>query len=604
MTDSKGALVHTILIELILICSAAVIMVPLFRYFNLGAILAYLVAGILIGPGLLGLIKDTETILHFSELGVVFLLFIIGLELAPNKLWNLRKAIFGFGLLQVLLTGTAITFIGTLLGFSLAESYIFGFGLSLSSTAFAIQILEEKRQLNTNHGQGAFAVLMFQDIAVVPIIASLSFFASEGGKSLSLLDVSKLLGFIVFTILLGVFIVRHILRFIANSRTSEVFIAASLLLVLGTAVAAEAVGLSMGMGAFLAGVLLANSEYRHELESNLQPFKGLLLGLFFIAVGMSLKLNIMINNIGYITVLSLALIILKSSFIYWLGLFFKYPKESSRNMAFTIFQGGEFAFVIFSVAIGKNLIEPETASILNSVVILSMILTPFLFTINQKLLRKSSEINERPYDTITSEESDVIIAGFGRFGQIVSRVLALEGMSFTILEHSALQVETARTFGNKVYYGDASKTDILESAGAKDAKIFILAIDDVEKSIETAKTVKTNFPHLKIIARSRNRTHSFELMKAGVENIHRETYLTSLEVAKEALLIEGLERNHINNLLRDFRQHDEQLLKDQFKHIDDTNKFVSFTIEGNKRLFDTLKADKTKADKENLKSKT
>lgn len=587
---------HSVLIELILLCSAAVIAVPLFRLLNLGAILAYLVAGIVLGPGLLGFIKDTETILHFSELGVVFLLFIIGLELAPNKLWKLRKAIFGLGFLQVLITGSVFTYIGILLNFSLAESYIIGFGLSLSSTAFAIQILEESRQLNTNHGQGAFSILMFQDIAVVPILASLSFFAEEGGKSPGYFAFLKSLAFICGAIILGLFLVRHVLRLIAESKNSEVFIAASLLLVIGTAVAAESAGLSMGMGAFLAGVLLANSEYRHELESNLMPFKGLLLGLFFMAVGMSLNLLVLVDKLYYILLLSVSLVFIKALIIYLLGRLFRFPSESSRNMAFTLFQGGEFAFVIFSVAIGKNLISSELVSTLNAVVIISMLLTPFLFSYNQKKLRSYSEMSEKPYDKIESANSHVIIAGFGRFGQIVSRVLNLEGMTFTILEHSASQVETARKFGNKVYYGDASKLDILESAGAKNAKVFILAIDDVDKSVETAQIVIKHFPNLKIIARARNRKHVHELMALGIKNIHRETLLTSLEVAKEALLINGLKRDYINMLLKDFRVHDEKVLKDQFEHIDDEEKFISFTIDANQRLASTLTADRKKSE--------
>lgn len=577
-----------------MLCSAAVIFVPLFNYFKLGPILAYLFAGILIGPDLLGFIKDPQTILHFSELGVVFLLFIIGLELAPSKLWQLRKDIFGFGLLQVLATASVLALLTNFLGFSWPVAYVVGFGLSLSSTAFALQILDENRQLNTTHGQGSFSVLMFQDIAVVPLLASLSFFSAETGKALGLMDLAKLIGFVAVTILLGTFLVRHILRFIASSRISEVFIAASLLLVIGTAVSAEAVGLSMGMGAFLAGVLLANSEYRHELEANLMPFKGLLLGLFFIAVGMALDLNVLQSKAHYIIGLCLAFVTIKALIIYGLAQFFGYPKESSRNMAFTIFQGGEFAFVLFSAALSKNIIDSETASVLTATVTLSMVMTPFLFNFNQRRLRSFSEINERPYDKIESENPEVIIAGFGRFGQIVSRVLNIEGVRFTILEHSAAQVDAARRFGNKVYYGDASRLDILESAKAHEAKVFVLAIDDVEKSVETAKAVKEKFPNLKIIARARNRQHAHELLKLGIENFHRETLLSSLEVAKEVLLTKNLPLDHINKTLRDFRTHDEKVLREQLKHVDDEKKFISYTIQANQQLYDTLRADKEK----------
>lgn len=583
---------HSVLIDLIIFSSAAVIVVPLFKWLNLGPILAYLFAGMLIGPSILGLVGDPQVILHFSELGVVFLLFVIGLELAPSKLWKLRRSIFGMGLAQVVITGLIFYLVGRELGLTISAAYVCGFGLALSSTAFTLQVLEEKRQLNTTHGQGSFSILMFQDLAVVPILASLALFEDgQGGEYqyLSLIyTVLALLGLVIA----GRYLIRYIFRLVAESGSQEVFTAMSLLTVLGTAILLESVGLSMGMGAFLAGVLLANSEYRHELESNLMPFKGLLLGLFFIAVGMSLDLLVLLQKPHWVLLLTLSFMSVKTAMIWLLARIFGFPKESSRNMAFTLPQGGEFAFVLFSTALAKGLLTEEQSSILGASVTISMALTPLVFSLNQKWLRPNSDKGEVKYDKIESEEPEVIIAGYGRFGQIVARFLSTEGVKFTILEHSAAQVETARKFGMKVYYGDASRLDILEAAGAKSAKILVLAIDDVEKSTSTAKMVKSHFPQLEIIARVRNRQHALDMFQLGVQNAHRETYLTSLEVAKEVLLFKGIPRERINRRLAKFRAHDEKILREQLKYRHDEKQFISFTNQANEELRQILNADK------------
>lgn len=585
---------HSILIDLLVFTSATVILVPLFKWLNLGAILAYLFAGILIGPGVIGLIKDTEVILHFSELGVVFLLFIIGLELAPARLWKLRKNIFGMGLLQVFITGSLFTAIGLGLNFSLPISYIAGFGLALSSTAFAMQILNENRQMKTTHGQGSFSILMFQDIAIVPILASLALFSvhKNMGEAFTWVSIAKPLAAIAGLILVGRFVIQRVFRWVADTGLQEVFIAMSLLVVIGTGLLLESVGLSMGLGALMAGVLLANSEYRHELEANLSPFKGLLLGLFFIAVGMSLNINILLSKTWLILGLGIGFMTIKGLIIFILGKLFRFPTESSRNMAFTLPQGGEFAFVLFAGAAGKSLISPEMQSILNASVTFSMILTPFLFSLNQKWLRKYSHASARPYDEVDHGEAEVIVAGFGRFGQIVSRFLKSQEVSFTILEHSAAQVDTARKFGTKIYYGDASKHDILERAHAKSAKYFVLAIDDPVKSVETAKMVVDNFPNLTIFARARNRQHALNLMELGITNIHRETFSTSLDVAKDIMLTKGIQREKINKQLKHFHDHDHDVLKKQFELRHDEKTMISYTTQANKDLETLLKADR------------
>ena len=583
---------HNLLLELTIFTAASVIFVPLFKYFNLGPILAYLFAGIVIGPHLLGLISDPETILHFSELGVVFLLFIIGLELAPARLWRLRNHIFGLGALQVVLTGLTIMYVARLFGFSLSEGYVIGFALSLSSTAFAIQILKDSRQLQTTHGQGSFSILMFQDLAVVPLMASLKLFSDvSAGAGFSWLAIVKGGATLILLITIGPIVVRWGMRFIADTRLHEIFIATALLIVIGSGLLMEYIGLSLGMGAFIAGVLLAESDYRHELETNLEPFKGLLLGLFFIAVGMSLNLNVVLEKPHIILMLTIGLITIKSSFIYILARVFKFPHESSRNMSVTLPQGGEFGFVIFSLALTMGILKSETVSMLNVSIILSMALTPLLFSINQKVLRSFNEISERPYDKVEPEDAEVIVAGYGRFGQIVSRFLDSQGVKFTILEHSAAQVDAARKFGRKIYYGDASRLEILKSAGTESAKYFLLAIDDVEKSVETAKVVRDNFPNIKIIARARNRQHVMDLMKLGVEEIHRETLLTSLEVAKVIMLFRGAKRESINKKLAKFVKRDQEILSKQFELRESEKELMNFTIQANKELETILRLD-------------
>ncbi|MEZ4872079.1 MAG: monovalent cation:proton antiporter-2 (CPA2) family protein [Bdellovibrionales bacterium] len=589
---------HSALLEIIIFLVAAVCLVPLFKAIGLGAILAYLFAGIIIGPSALGLIEDPKTILRFSELGVVFLLFLIGLELNPRKLWQLRKSVFGLGAMQLIISGgvlTALAFYA--LDLSLNASIIAGFGLGLSSTAFGLQLLEEKRQLKTMHGQGSFSILLFQDMSVVPLLALVSYMGGGSSGEMTVFDFVVMLLTIAGFVVVGIFFVRHIFSYIAKSRVQEVFTAMALLIVIGSAIIMEHAGLSMGMGAFLAGVLLANSEYRHELETNLQPFKGLLLGLFFIAVGMSLNLITVLEKPFLLMALVMVFMLAKSGIIYLLGRIYKFPRESARNMAFTLPQGGEFAFVLFAAAINQNLFAEDIAAILNASVTISMALTPLFFSLNQKFLRTYSDLSERPYDVIDASETEIIIAGYGRFGQIVSRFLKSQNVKFTILEHSAAQVDTARKYGTKVFYGDASRKDIVESAGAKTAKIFVLAIDDPEKSIKTAKMIKEHYPHLEIIARVRNRQHAIELLALGIENVHRETYLTSLEVAKEVLLARGGVREKINKKLALFRKHDENILREQLIHREDEKKMISFTNQANAELDQILRADDLSSDR-------
>lgn len=503
--------------------------------------------------------------------------------------------VFVLGSLQVLTTAFFIFLVAKYFGLSANASFIVGFGLALSSTAFSLQLLNENHQLRTLHGQGSFSILLFQDLAIVPLLAAVPFLSGQTVNGPSIWDLIIVLLGILLLVYGGRYIVRWVLRWVAESRVQEVFTAASLLVVVGTAILAEKAGLSMGMGAFIAGMLLANSEYRHELEINLAPFKGLLMGLFFIAVGMSLDLVHFIERPHLLLISVFAYMFLKSVVVFILGRLLSFPYESSRNMAMTLPQGGEFAFMLFTVATASQLLSDDVSSFLNTIVTVSMVLSPFVFTINQKFMRTYSEVSERPHDVIGVETTEVIIAGYGRFGQIVSRFLKTEGIKFTILEHSAVQVDTARKYGTKIYYGNASRADIVEAAGGREAKIFVLAIDNVETSITTAKMVKTKFPNMEIIARARNRQHAIELMKLGINNVHRETYLTSLEVAKEVLLVKGAPRDRINRHLAKFRKHDEEILRKQMDWIGDEQAMISKTNKANQELEDILISDRKEA---------
>lgn len=582
-----------ILFNFFILAIASVIFVPIFRKLQMGAIVGYMFAGVLIGPYLTGLITDTELIVHFSELGLVFLWFFIGLELTPNRIWRLRRWILGLGLSQVFVTGLIFTAIAKFLGWSLGASYVIGFGLALSSTAFALQLLKEHHQFNTTHGQGSFSILMFQDLAILPLLASLSFFTDGQFILPTLNDLMQIMAIIITLILIEQYVIHHILHLVAESQTHEVFTAISLLLVMGAALLFEMVGLHSGMGAFLAGLLLTKSEYRHEFEINLTPFKGLLMGLFFISVGMSLNPQVLLESWHWVILITLSFMTFKGGIIFALGHLFRFPKQSTRNITFTLLQGGEFSFILFSSAVNKGIMDAESSSLFTASVIISMAITPFVFSFNQKHLPIDDSTHHDLKTSKTkkpSQEIEVIIAGFGRFGQTVSRILKTEGVKHTILEHSASQVRAARTFNKEIYYGDASRADIVKAAGGDQAKIFVLAIDDVEKSLQTAQMICQSFPHLKIIARARHRRHAIDLLKLDIPIVHQEVYLSGLEVAKEVLSLKGENDRSIHYRLDKFRQYDEKILKKQM-HLDDEEKFVSLTHQVNQDLIKLLEED-------------
>ncbi len=572
--------------EAVVFLLATVIAVPLFKKFGMGAVLGYLIAGVLIGPWVFGAINDVENILHFSEFGVVLLLFIIGLELRPSRLWELRRPVFGLGSAQVVVTGLALASVGVVLELPFVTALIVGLVLSLSSTAFALQILAEKKQLTTHHGRASFVILLFQDLAAIPLLALIPLLGLSGSEqNWSLMAAIKTVATVVIVVAGGRWLLRPLLRFAASAASHEVFVAAALLVVVGTALIMQLAGLSMALGAFLAGVLLADSEYRHELEADIEPFKGLLLGLFFIAVGMSMNLGLVIQQPLIMLGLVVGLMAVKALLLYGLGRIAKQSHGSAVNLALFISQGGEFAFVLFSVAASAQVLDKALADMLIVVVSLSMALTPLFILLNEKIF-KIGLIHDKPkeFDHIEVREHRVIIAGFGRFGQMVARTLRMKKIPFTVLEASFEQVDFVRKFGNKIYFGDASRLDLLRAARADLADVFVLAIDDIEASIKTAEMVKKHYPHLKIYARARNRVHAYRLMDIGVDKQIRETFLSSIELARDVLMALGHGEAEANEAMRRFRQHDENLLQQQHKIHHDEAKLIAAAQQGAKEL--------------------
>ncbi|PJZ54336.1 monovalent cation:proton antiporter-2 (CPA2) family protein [Leptospira adleri] len=586
---------HSLLITLIVFLSAAVISVPLFKKIGLGSVVGYLIGGTIIGPWGIGLITDVESILHLSEFGVILLLFLIGLELKPQRLWVLRRPVFGLGGLQVILTSIIFFAILSFFGLNKAQAIVISISISLSSTAFALQVLGEKNELNTAHGRSSFAILLFQDLAVIPVMAILPFLGESTGETATqntLMHILTAIGMVLAVILAGRFLARPLFRLVASSGNHEIFTALSLLIVVGVSLLMDQVGLSMALGSFLGGVILADSEYRHELESNLEPFKGLLLGLFFLAVGMSINLGEVLKDPILVILFALGLMAVKAIVLYFLGRVTKQNEETSLNLAVTISQGGEFAFVILGVGVSLSILPRERADLVIAVVTLSMGLTPILGLVKDKVVEiffKNTE--EQEADNI-EEQNRVIIAGFGRFGQIIARMLFVHRIGFTALEHNPDQVNVARRFGYKIYYGDASKLSLLRSAGAGQADLFILAVQDIDVSVKVAEMVKKHFPNLTIIARARNREHVFKLLELGVKIIRRDTFASALELAGETLSHLGFMDSEVEQKIKKFRAHDELTLKGQYQVRHNEKEFIQFSKNSIRQLEAAFEADR------------
>jgi monovalent cation:proton antiporter-2 (CPA2) family protein len=576
--------------------AAAVAVVPISKRLGLGGVLGYLGAGMLIGPQVLNLAGDVDSILHFAEYGVVLLLFIIGLELQPSRLWVLRKSVFGLGSAQLLATALLLALAARGLGLAWPAALIAGFGLAMSSTAFALQLLAERQQLTTHHGRAAFAILLFQDLAVIPLLALLPLLApsaADGGQAGALTGMLKAAAMLGLVVLGGRYLLRPILRAVAATRIHELFTAMTLLVVIATSLAMEYAGLSLALGAFMAGVLLADSEYRHELEADIEPFKGLLLGLFFIAVGASVNLHLLVAQPLAVLALVAGLLAVKAAVLLALARLTGQRPDSARQLGLILSQGGEFAFVVFTAAVAAQLMPRATADLLVLTVSLSMVATPLLLAAHDRLLAPWLKGREQPapFDTIDDPGNPVIIAGFGRVGQIVARILRARKIGFTALESNAEQVDFVRRFGSKTYYGDPARIELLRAAKAGQARLFVLAIEDVEHSLRTAETVRRHFPDLKIIARARNRQHVYRLMKLGVSWIIRDTYLSSLEMAGQVLRELGLGENEAARSVRRFREHDEALLLRNYAFHDDEAKLADLAKRAAQELEDLFEQD-------------
>ncbi len=576
-----------------LFLGTAVIVVPLFRRLKLGGVLGYLAAGALIGPSGLGMIAHAETTLHFAELGVVLLLFLVGLELEPSRLWALRHPVFGLGGAQVALTGAVATLIAHAFGMSWPAATVAGFGLAMSSTAIVLAWLAERGQLSSPAGRRAFAILLFQDLAVIPLIALLPLLSPDGEDVGSgWLAAAKGFAAIAAVVVGSRLVTRPALKIVASFGGREVFTAAALLVVIGAALLMNAIGLSMSLGAFLAGVLLADSEFRHELEADVEPFKGLLMGLFFMAVGMSANLALFAAQPLAVLGAAAGLLALKAAMMYGIARAAGAGNEDAQRVAVWLAQGGEFAFVLFTAALGEKIIDASTAQFLVLAVTVSMLLAPLSFVAHERLLARWLERRQPPeFDLIDGPGNPVIIAGYGRYGQIVSRVLRMAGVPFTAIDVSYQQVDFVRRFGNKVYYGDASRVELLESAKARDAKLFVLAIDDVDASLKTAAVVRKHFPKLPILARARNRVHLYRLRDLGIEAIERETFQSSLDTARQALVATGMDAQQAARAVAIFRRHDIDLLAVQYAVRQDEQQFIQTTAQAAAQLQELFEAD-------------
>lgn len=578
-----------LLTNIFIFLAAASIMVPISSRFKLGSVIGYLIVGILIGPFGFNLIGNATQIMHFAEFGVIMMLFLIGLELKPKSLWKLRSLILGLGGLQVIITSMVLTCIGVSMGYAWQTSLAVSMALTLSSTALVIQMLQEKNLLKTTEGETSFAVLLFQDIAVIPILIILPLLNSHN----STLNVSKestlithlpqweravLITCVIGAVIIaGHYLSRHLFMIIARTNLREVFTAFSLALVLGITILMEKIGVSPALGAFIAGVVLANSQYKHTVEADIQPFKGLLLGLFFISVGMGMNFSLFSQQMPLIISAVLGLIAIKALIMLILGRSFGLSKIQSIGFALTLAQGGEFAFVLFQYAFDTRVINQHTDNFFTLVVGLSMLATPILVLVYHRFIvpRLISIIPRQPYDSI-NENNGIILAGYGRFGQIIGRLLNGEHIKVTVLEKNPQQIELLRKFGYKGYFGDANRLDLLKSAGAEHAKLLIVAVGNVEANLEIVKLAKQAFPHLKIYARARNRRHAYELHRIGVDYFRRELFDSSLTMTKEILKFLDYKHEDVEKKAEAFRKHDEASLYKSFDFFEEESDLISF----------------------------
>ncbi|PSJ52194.1 monovalent cation:proton antiporter-2 (CPA2) family protein [Kumtagia ephedrae] len=548
------------LIPVVVLLGAAVVAVPLFKRLGLGSVLGYLAAGLVIGPFGVGLFSDTQSILHVAELGVVMFLFIIGLEMQPSRLWSMRGEIFGLGLLQVALCIGLLTCVGLTLGYSVPQSFVAGTGFVLTSTAIVMQMLEERRAMGLPKGRRIVAILLLEDLAIVPLLALVAFLA-PGGENATLtsrltgvaIGLASILGLIVA----GRYLLDPLFRILGKARAREVMTAAALFVVLGAALAMQLGGLSMAMGAFLAGVLLSESSFRHQLEADVEPFRGILLGLFFLGVGMSLDLAVIAANWRLILVAVIAYMVLKTIGIYAVARLFRAGNREAIERAVLMAQGGEFAFVLYAAAASVGIIDGEANAILTATIIVSMAVTPLMIILHDRLIPKPAP----SMDGVEAAEglsAGVLLIGFGRFGQIVSQPLLANGCSISIIETDTDAIRNAQDFGFKVYFGDGARLDILHAAGAHDARLVVIAVNDREASLKIAELVKAEFPLVPVLARSFDREHAIELIHAGVDYQIRETFESALALGQKALEMMDVDEEERVRVMEDVRQRDSE----------------------------------------------
>ena len=579
--------------------TAAVLAVPIAKALGLGAIIGYLGAGIAMGPWGFGLVNNVEDILHFAEFGVVLMLFVIGLELQPKRLWELRRPIFGWGLAQMAVCTGILFAAAWAFGFSWRVSLIAGMGLALSSTAISLQVMAERNLMRTPSGQAAFSILLFQDVAAIPILALIPILGAYKAAGATQSDgqlwitILKTVGTIGGVIVGGRLLLQPVLRWIARSKMPEIFTATSLLLVVAIAMLMTQVGLSMALGAFLAGVLLADSEYRSELETNIEPFKGLLLGLFFMAVGMSIDFGVILKSPWAMAAMVVGFIALKALMIFGLAKFMDLPWRERPVFTLMLAQGGEFAFVVFQTAAQYKVFPANISSMLVAAVALSMLLGPLLLVVLDKLLLRRSacvtdDEGKSAQEISEPQESPIIIAGFGRYGQIVARVLLAQGQHPTILDHRVEMLEAAQTYGYRVFYGDATRMDLLRIAGAASARVLVIAVDSAEQSVTIATQVRKHFPQLQVVARARDLDHWFRLRDAGVEYADREVFESSLHSAQSVLELIGETTAEAQRFTQRFREHNLELAELMYPHYKDQNQLIAVSKQGRQQLVEQM----------------
>ncbi|MGM0621706.1 MAG: monovalent cation:proton antiporter-2 (CPA2) family protein [Bacteroidota bacterium] len=591
---------------------AAVVSVPLAKKMGMVSVLGYLMAGIIIGPFVLGLVgQEADEVMHFAEFGVVLMLFLIGLELEPALLWKMRRSIFGLGGLQVLITTIVISVVASFFNFEWNKAIGIGLILALSSTAIVLQTLTEKGLLRNTAGRSAFSVLLFQDISVVPFLAVIPLLASFNGPARlqesqvgQLTGVASLPGWVQLLIIIGAigaiiflgrFVAKYIFRYIAETNLHEIFTAMALLLVIGIALAMSAIGLSPALGTFIAGVVLADSEYRHELETTIDPFKGLLLGLFFISVGASINFMLFIEDPFRILGLVILLIVIKFIILLVLGRFFRLKKGYEFLFAFLLAQSSEFAFVLVSFSQQSQLFEEKTAGQILLVVALSMAFSPLLIVLNEKVVSPILERwhNKLDYEEVESEDNPIIIAGFGRFGLAVGRLLLANNFKVTIIDSNPANVEVLRKFGFKLYYGDVTRPQVLEKAGIAKARLMILSMAEYDNSLKVAKYIRDKYPNVRILARAKDIFHAFEFVKLNVKTVQREVFNSGLELGAKALEHLGFNRYEAYRSARFFKHHEEEVFMNLYEHwLEDQNRFIQETRRFSEQLSETLMAER------------